>query len=145
MSIEIDYLTTPMTLSSDVNIPIVVREKCPRCMQVVEKDLTKVLLQNPVVNQIFDLDLEHDITHPCQYKWQVKMIMRIGLVQAQPAVFTGWTDPKSKVQVIKTLRLLTGCTLLDGKKWVESKPHGISRELAEGLEASGGIIEWRYR
>lgn len=142
---SIKYLTTPTSLQIDkINVPTIVREQCPKCNGIVEIDLMKDFLINPIVNQPFDLHFTHEPADPCRYEWDVKMILRLGLVQASPAVFNGWIDPKHKVEVIKALRVKTGCGLMDGKKWVESKPHGINKELAEVLEAAGAIIEWRY-
>lgn len=124
--------------------PVVVEEQCPRCNKLVIRDLVKDPPYDPIFNQPFDLWFQHQDGEDCQYEWSVKVVLRAGLMTAQPATFLGWTDPKKKVEVIKVLRRKTECSLMDGKKWVESAPHGISRELAENLEAAGAIIEWKY-
>jgi hypothetical protein len=143
MNIKIEHLNNPVELGN-ISAAVLVASTCPSCNknEVLNLNESKSI---PAINREFKIRFSHKDNDICNHQWDVNLVARLAVFEVLPAKYLGWSTPDTKFQIIKAYRGMTGASLLDAKKWSETGPHKIKKEMAEILELHGAIIVWNNK
>ena len=80
--IKIEGVCNGIELDKRFYLPgVVLSDECPKCKEIVEKDLGDDYLSYPVVGKPYTIDL---YCEPCDHYWVGKVLVEVTIKVAQP-------------------------------------------------------------